>query len=219
MNRFIALVTGSFAAVLALITLLDQDLLLNFEITPGITALFYIGIFSGIFATAQSLVPEEHKNYDPVTLMEEIVDEIHYYPDEWVDNLHTLSVKIAFQQLFTLKLVSFFKEFMSLFGVVYLLWVEFPGRIEGILDFVDDVSVDIEGVGTVCSYAIFDFNKHGNPTVFLFSFFINGFFSMERRLEWMITLLARVGRWSSRLCISRCIILHGNQRVMKHHNT
>ena len=163
--RFIALVTGSFAAVLALITILDQDLLLNFEITPGVTALFYIGLFSGIFATAQSLVPEEHKNYDPVTLMEDIVDEIHYFPEEWIGQLHTLAVKKEFQQLFTLKLISFFKEFISLFGVVYILWSELPLRIEAILDFVDDVSVDIDGVGTVCSYAIFDFNKHGNPNV------------------------------------------------------
>lgn len=166
---FIALVAGSFAAVLALITLLDQDLLLNFEITPGITALLYIGIFSGIFSTAQSLVPESHKNYDPTTLMEEIVDEIHYYPEEWIGNLHSYETKSKFQQFFTLNLITILKEFISLFGVVWLLWFEIPLRIDAIIDFVDDVSVDVDGVGTVCSYAIFDFHKHGNPVVCLTS--------------------------------------------------
>lgn len=153
--------SGSFAAILALITLLDQDLLLNFEISPGITALFYIGIFSTIFAASSSFIPEPHKNYDPQTLLEEILEELHYYPESFSNELHSIKTKIEFSNLFAMKIEIFLREFGSLLGVVYLLWVVIPPKLESILDFVDDVSVEVDGLGIVCSFALFDFHKHG----------------------------------------------------------
>ena len=43
MDRFVSFIAGSFAAVLILASVLDPDIFLHFEITPGRTVLFYIG--------------------------------------------------------------------------------------------------------------------------------------------------------------------------------
>lgn len=54
--KFASFIAGSFAAVLALLSLVDQAFVMNFEITPGGSVLFYIGLFGGIYAATRSMV-------------------------------------------------------------------------------------------------------------------------------------------------------------------
>ncbi|MCI02616.1 autophagy-related protein 9-like, partial [Trifolium medium] len=37
-------------------------------------------------------------------------------------------------------------------------------RVDDILQFIADFTVDVEGVGHVCSFSVFDFQKHGNSS-------------------------------------------------------
>ncbi|KAJ2881435.1 autophagy protein atg9, partial [Coemansia asiatica] len=55
--RFVSFVAGSFTALLLLLTVFDNELSLEFEITPHRTVLFYIGLFSAILATARGMIP------------------------------------------------------------------------------------------------------------------------------------------------------------------
>ena len=55
--RFISFISGSVAFVLAVLAIVDEEILLQLEITPGRSVLFYIGVFSAVFATARSFVP------------------------------------------------------------------------------------------------------------------------------------------------------------------
>ena len=61
MARFVSFIAGSVAFVLALLTIIDEDILLQLELTPGRSVLFYLGVFSAIFATARSFIPGERK--------------------------------------------------------------------------------------------------------------------------------------------------------------
>jgi autophagy-related protein 9 len=54
--RFVAFVAGSFAAVLGIISLVDPELFLGFEITKDRTVLFYIGVFGSILAISRSMI-------------------------------------------------------------------------------------------------------------------------------------------------------------------
>jgi hypothetical protein len=88
----VSFVAGSFAAVLALLTLIDQELLLGFEITPERSVLFYIGIFSGLHAVTRGMIPDENQVLEPERLLREVAEETHYLPDEWRSKLHTEDV-------------------------------------------------------------------------------------------------------------------------------
>ena len=92
LSRFIAFLAGSFAAVLILFSLIDPDAFLHFEITPGRTVLFYIGIFGTILAVARGMLPDENRVVDPELLMREIIEHTHYMPAEWKDKLHSTEV-------------------------------------------------------------------------------------------------------------------------------
>jgi len=94
--RFLSFIFGSLAFVLALLSLIDEDVLFNLELTPGRTVIFYLGIFSAIFAMARSLIPEESTVFDPRGLLLEIAECTHYLPSNWKGKLHSDQVTFLF---------------------------------------------------------------------------------------------------------------------------
>lgn len=92
LSNFVAFLAGSFAAVLILFSIIDPDAFLHFEITPGRTVLFYIGVTGTILAVARGMVPDENRVVDPEELMKAIVEETHYLPVEWRGKLHSATV-------------------------------------------------------------------------------------------------------------------------------
>jgi len=91
--RFAAFIAGSFAAVLLLATVIDPDLFVGFEVTPHRTMLFYLGVFGSILAVARGMIPEENRVFDPELLIMEVIQDTHYMPDEWKDQLHSKKVR------------------------------------------------------------------------------------------------------------------------------
>lgn len=90
--RFVAFIAGSFAAVLLLATVLDPDLFVGFEVTPHRTVLFYVGVFGSILAVARGMIPEENRVFDPELLIMDVIQDTHYMPDHWKDQLHSKTV-------------------------------------------------------------------------------------------------------------------------------
>jgi autophagy-related protein 9 len=90
--RFISFVAGSFAGILALMTLLGQELLLGFEITHGKTVFFYIGVFGSVLAVSRGMIPDENLVFDPSTAMKEVIVDTHFEPEQWKGKMHTEEV-------------------------------------------------------------------------------------------------------------------------------
>lgn len=100
-----AFISGSFAGVLAIVTLFDSEALLNFEISPNGTILFYLGVFGTIFAVSRGMIPDEHLVYEPEPLLRQVLDHIHYFPHEWVGKLHTDEV-MCFSPCFNIHMLT-----------------------------------------------------------------------------------------------------------------
>ncbi|KAI0065542.1 APG9-domain-containing protein [Artomyces pyxidatus] len=160
--RFVAFVAGSFAAVLLLASVLDPDLFLHFEITPNRTVLFYLSIFGGILAIARGMIPEENRVFDSEMLMLAVVQYTHYLPDEWRAQLHARAVHQQFGELFAMKILIFANELVSVVLTPFILWFSLPPCAPAIIDFFREFTVHVDGLGYVCSFAVFDFQRHGN---------------------------------------------------------
>ena len=91
-ESFVAFISGSFAAVLLLASVIDPDLFVHFEVTPHRTVFFYLGVFGAIMAGARGMVPDDNRVFDPELLMEEVIRYTHYMPEEWKDQLHSKQV-------------------------------------------------------------------------------------------------------------------------------
>ncbi|KAG9318603.1 autophagy protein Apg9-domain-containing protein [Chiua virens] len=160
--RFVAFIAGSFAAVLVLVSVLDPELALHFEITPHATVIFYAGVFASILAMARAMIPEENRVFDPELLMTEVIQYTHYMPDEWNDRLHSKQVHQEFGELFSLKVVIFLQEIVSVVTTPFVLFLSLPSCAPAIIDFFHDFTVWVPGRGYICSFAEFDFKRHGN---------------------------------------------------------
>ncbi|KAI6127755.1 putative transmembrane protein [Pisolithus croceorrhizus] len=160
--RFAAFIAGSFAAVLVLASVIDPDLVLHFEITPHRTVLFYLGVFGSILAALRAMIPEDNSVFDPELLMTEVIQYTHYMPDEWKGQLHSKRVHQEFGALFAMKILIFLQEIVSIVTTPFVLWFSLPPCAPAIVDFFHDFTVWVPGRGYVCSFAEFDFKRHGN---------------------------------------------------------
>lgn len=162
--RFVTFIAGSFAAVLGIVSLIDPDIFLGFEITRDRTVLFYIGLFGTIAAVGRSLIPSETLVFDPETTIRGVAEHTHYLPKEWEGNLRTDWVKSEFSALYDLKLVIILKEVLSVMVAPFILWFSLPSSSDKIVDFFREFSVHVDGMGYVCSFAVFNFDQRGKAT-------------------------------------------------------
>ncbi|QRV99780.1 autophagy protein APG9 [Ceratobasidium sp. AG-Ba] len=160
--RFVSFIAGSFAAVLILASVLDSDIFLHFEITPGKTVVFYITVFSGIVAVARGMVPDPHRVFDPEMLLREVVRHTHYLPPDWEGQLHSKAVHMKFGNLFAVKTMTSIQELTSVLLTPFILWYSLPPCAEKIVDFFREFTWHVDGLGYVCSSAVFDLKRHGH---------------------------------------------------------
>jgi len=80
-------------------------------------------------------------------------------------------LKVSFQvhkefgELFQMKVLIFFQELLSVVLTPFILWYSLPPCAAAIVDFFREFSVHVDGLDYVCSFAVFDFKRHGNVKV------------------------------------------------------
>ncbi|PHH74732.1 hypothetical protein CDD80_2876 [Ophiocordyceps camponoti-rufipedis] len=163
--RSIAFMSGAITAVLAVCTILDSELFLGFEITKDRTVLFYLGLFGGIWAMTRGIISEESTVFNPEYALRSVIEYTHYMPDHWQGRLHSFEVKQEFSELYKMKVIIFLEEIMGIITTPLLLLFSLPNCSEQIVDFFREFTVHVDGLGYVCSFAVFDFKKDGGAGV------------------------------------------------------
>ena len=79
--------------------------------------------------------------------------------------LNVYQVHQKFGELFALKIVLFLQEIVSVVTTPFVLWFSLPPCAPAIVDFFHDFTVWVPGRGYICSFAEFDFKRHGNVKV------------------------------------------------------
>ena len=159
---FVAFVSGAITSVLAVASLVDPELFLGFEITHDRTVLFYLGLFGSVWAVARGLAPGEYDVFDPEFALLEVIRYIHYFPSHWKGRLHSDDVRKEFAQLYQMRIVVFLEEVLSMIFTPFILWFSLPQCSERIIDFFREFTVHVDGLGYLCSFAVFDFKKGTN---------------------------------------------------------
>jgi autophagy-related protein 9 len=113
----------------------------------------------------RGLIPTETLIHDPETLILEVIEETHYMPEIWKDVLHTIYVRKQFDQFFQYRIVIFFKELLGILTAPIVLWYSLPKSSEKIIDYFQEFTTYEESIGYLCSFALFDFKKHGDINV------------------------------------------------------
>ncbi|KAG9240398.1 autophagy-related protein-like protein 9 [Calycina marina] len=157
--KFVAFVAGAIVSVLVLATLWDPELFLAFEVTSERTVLFYITVFGAIWAITNGSIPDENLVFEPEYALRSVIEYTHYMPSHWKDRLHSDEAKRQFATMYQLKIVIFLEEVLSILISPFVLWFSLPQCSEQIIDFFREFTLHVDGVGYVCSFAVFDFKK------------------------------------------------------------
>nr|POE51146.1 autophagy-related protein 9 [Quercus suber] len=160
--RFIAFVTGAVAAVLGIASIIDNDLITRFEITPGRTGLFWIGALVFVFRLVNNMVPDENEVHNPVWHLERLLLFTHYMPSHWKDKLHSNEVRAEFSTMYQLKIQIFVEEILSIIVAPIILLRNANHHSERIIDFFRESTVHVDGIGHQCNFAVFGFKKNPN---------------------------------------------------------
>ncbi|KAG6776435.1 hypothetical protein POTOM_019946 [Populus tomentosa] len=158
--KFISFVSGGFAAILIIIAFLEESLLEGHIF--GRNLLWYAAVFGTITAISRAAVTEELQVLDQEGAMSMVVQHTHYMPKKWRGRENTERVRMEFETLFQYTGMMLLEEMASIFLTPFLLLFVVPKRVDDILQFIADFTVDVEGVGHVCSFSAFDFQNHGN---------------------------------------------------------
>lgn len=157
--RSVAFMTGALAAVLAVFTVFDSELFLGFEITPDRTVLFYLGVFTAIWALSRGMVSDEASVFNPEYAIRNVAEYTHYMPEHWEGRLHSFEVKQEFSELFKMRVVIFLEEVIGIVTTSLLLLITLPKCSDQIVDFFREFTIHVDGLGYICSFAEFDFKK------------------------------------------------------------
>lgn len=96
---------------------------------------------------------------DPKVALSHVIECTRYCPATWKDRLHTDEVRQEFTTLYQLRLVNLFEEFLSIIVTPFILIYRLPACSERIIDFFREFTINVDGLGNVCSFAVFDFKK------------------------------------------------------------
>ncbi|SCU92664.1 LANO_0E01684g1_1 [Lachancea nothofagi CBS 11611] len=162
--KFVAFISGSFVAILGLLTVFDPENFLNFELSHEKSVLFYISVFGTLWAVCRSSVSNEYKVFDPEAALKEVAGYLHFNPKEWDGKYHTEEVKQEFCKLFNLRIILLLRELASLIMTPFILWLSLPKASGKIVDFIREVSVYVDGLGYVCKYATFEVRERHSKT-------------------------------------------------------
>ena len=75
----------------------------------------------------------------------------------------TLQVHKDFSTLFALKITVFFTELLSVLLTPLVLAYSLPACSGAIIDFFREFTLHVDGLGYVCSFAVFDFRARARP--------------------------------------------------------
>lgn len=162
LSRFVAFIAGALASILFLASVIDPELFLGFEITHDRTVLFYLGVFTTIWAVARGAVPEENLVFDPEFALTNVIEYTHYLPSQWRGRLHSDEVRSEFALLYRMKVMVFLEEILGIIFTPFILWFSLPKCSDRLVDFFREFTVHVDGLGYVCSFAVFDFKKGPN---------------------------------------------------------
>ncbi|EEB19496.1 conserved hypothetical protein [Pediculus humanus corporis] len=153
----VGFISGAILAVLLALTVYDEDVITVEHVLTTMTVL------GGILAASRVFIPDENLVWCPEQLMTAVLAHVHYLPESWRGKAHTQTVHSQFSQIFQYKAEYLIQELISPLVTPYILYFRLRRRAIDIVDFYRQFTVEVVGVGDVCSFAQMDIRKHGNP--------------------------------------------------------
>lgn len=157
--RAIQFFAGALIAVMAIVGFSDPEMFVDFEVLPGMSGFAFLALLTTTWAVARGMISEENDVFDPEFAMQSVIEYTHYQPDQWKGRLHSYDVKAEFSELYKARVIIFLEEILGVLVTPLVLFFSLPKCSDQIIDFFREFTIHVDGLGYVCSFAVFDFQK------------------------------------------------------------
>jgi len=169
MNSFISIPMESVAklvrfmlrALLGCLTILgllaDHIIQIEHIITLG-SVLFFLSLACESFIRAD--IP---LRYNQNELYMHVLEHIHYFPSKHLPT--TLQARSEFGFLFKYRIIIILEELISPIVSPYILYRHMSNKSYDIVDFFRNCTIEIPSIGDVCSFAMMNIEKNGDPSL------------------------------------------------------
>mmetsp|Transcript_15761 Transcript_15761/g.23199 ORF Transcript_15761/g.23199 Transcript_15761/m.23199 type:complete len:924 (-) Transcript_15761:113-2884(-) len=165
-GRILAFVGGSFGGILLVFAAINDAILLHVKL-GNFNLLWYVGMMGVLYSAGKSMLPNPdiHLRYNR-NLIEEmdeglrnIASHTHHYPETWKGKGYDHKTRKIITSMFSNKAKIFLNELTSLVAAPFILCYYLPRCAEHICEFAMTGKEEVPGVGDICGYATFDFDK------------------------------------------------------------
>ncbi len=118
--KFLIFILGSLFILLILMPLINENLLINLNISNNRPILWYIGIIGAIIALLKNFVNNKFST-DPIKMMNKMSEYIDL-KEEWVKNPRSKNVQNDIKKLFTHRIILILEELYCLLLTPFILW-------------------------------------------------------------------------------------------------
>jgi len=152
-GRLFAYISGAIVGVLLLLTLVDSNVLLYFELC-GRGLVWYLTVFSAILVVSRSMINEKPSTTrDAKEAMTKVLSHAHYLPKSWIKNAHLPSIQQEFQSLYQTRVLIVINELINVIFTPFILMFTMPECVDDIIKFARESKLHVEGVGDICKFA------------------------------------------------------------------
>lgn len=148
--KFASFICSAILGVFLILGIIDDDFL---RMEHALSAITVLGIVLGV---TLSLIPDDFFVPLHAELLQIIADHVHYVPQEWLKDPRSAKTQKFFSQLYQMKLSYIIEELLSPIVTPFILIFKLRYRSAEIVDFLRTSTVDVQGVGDVCSLAQLD---------------------------------------------------------------
>ncbi|GMT10700.1 hypothetical protein PFISCL1PPCAC_1997 [Pristionchus fissidentatus] len=156
--RKISFIAAAIFLPLTALSVWDEDVL---QIEHVITVLAVCG---GVCVVCRLMIPDENLVHQPEVLLNHVTSELHYVPDHWKGQAHDRRVAGEFESLFRLRAINLIEEISSPIITPFVLLFNIRPSCRAMLSFLQENTERVEGLGDVCSFALLDLARHGDPS-------------------------------------------------------
>ena len=163
--KFTSFVAGSIVLVLLAVTVVNEDLLMHFELTPGKSVIWYLGLFGAILTISRAMTPTAVKvaHPDKQKLITEIKEHLHTNPEQWQTGKENSREALELlSSLFVPRYVLFIRELIGLITNPLVLYCSLAPSAGAFVEFVREFTVQSESLGYICTFAQFDLEQEKN---------------------------------------------------------
>ena len=154
-SKLIVFILSAFFVVLVLISIINENILLNLYIVETKTTIWFIGVFASFIAIFNSFIKEKIIFY-PKEKLKNIRNVINNIPQQWTEE-DNYKVKSKMFTLYQLQIITLVNDIITTLKIPFKLY-KLSINTKNILEYLQHITINHPTYGHINKFSLFTYN-------------------------------------------------------------